>query len=405
MVPLIGTTIYLVVGHFFAYGEVLSNSVRQNLELSSGLLAAVQAPAAVLAPGLIGMDGIAREVPGWLLIVATLGGVSLAGFAAFRGTLRPLIVTAMALVAGGYLVTYAARAHPGDLFIFEIQRYHLFPQVGFALLFAAACRPAVRRFDVSRRRSLVAGIAFAALLLLIHEAGMRRVSERDFRFPELPAFLEAGERLEQICEKKRISLLQAIQAIEPTQPPWHPRKATIHPVFCLFGPGVAEPGIADSLVRSTLIESLSMEDREAIFGGLNAGRFRKEPDRGNANGLVESRFVTGWRMSRTGPNTFRAQGRGSWLEFELGPDFGAARALWLPDLKARNDVRICWAGEDEVWSSFRSVYWTPGGNPSVEPDCFSLEDLPHWRPGFARKIRLVFREWGEISAGAPRFLR
>ena len=60
---------------------------------------------------------------------------------AWRSRQRPLILGGLLLIVGGYGLTYPFRTVHGPHWILEVQRYHLFPQLGLVLLLAPACGP------------------------------------------------------------------------------------------------------------------------------------------------------------------------------------------------------------------------------------------------------------------------
>jgi hypothetical protein len=405
LLPIAGTVSYLLICQRFAYGSVLSSSVHQNLDLRAALWATAQAPSAVLVPALLGQNSLIRLVPGPVLAVASLSGLLVGLVGAIRSRARPLILGGLALIAGGYFATYATRARPGDLAIFEIQRYHLFPQIGISLLIAAMVRPLLSRFDRSATSSLLAATSLAVLLAIAQFPRMQAASERNFRYADQPRALAATLRLEAICDREGITLIQAMEALDPVQAPWFPKRGPFHPLLYLFANGPRVARLADLQVRSTLVANLSIGDREAFFGGLNATRYRLPDDFREDRGMsVTSRLVGSQRMISIVENQYQAGGRGSWLDFEVARSAGSARALVLPDLKARNDIEVWWAGEDGVWSFFRSVRWTADFRDPGATSGIALDRLPHWRPGFVRKVRLVFREWGPVAVGPPRFV-
>ncbi len=403
IVPMVGTLTYLLICQQFAYGPVISSSVRQHLEVQAALLATIEAPAAVLLPGLVGQGSLARRVSGPIL-AATGMTLLLAGLGVgLRSRRRPFLLSALALVLGGYLAAYATRARPGDLSIFEIQRYHLFPQIGIAMLVAACARPLVARFDKTFTSTLLTAVGFAAILAVVQYPRMQAETERRFRDPDQPSILAATLRLEAICLREGITLDQLIPTLDPIRAPWYPRRISFNPLLHLLSSNLKEPRIDENQVRSVLLNSLSMDDREAIFGGLDANRYRvSEAELREPRGET-CKFVKSERMVRTVENQFRAEGRGSFLEFEAGPTAGSARSLILPHLSAQNEIEIWWAGADGDWTHSRSVRYLPDRDHPGSTVGFALDRWPHWRKGYVRKVRLIFREWGQITVEPPRF--
>ncbi len=402
LAPLIGTAIYLLICHQFAYGQILSSSVRRNLDPIAALLATLLAPSGLLIPALVGQASLLRTVPGFVLAAASIAGLLACLGLAWRSRDRGLILGGLSLIVGGYLATYATRARPGDLSIFEIQRYHLFPQLGLVLLLASSVRPIVSRFDRSWFSSLAGAVALAGLLAVGQYPLMQAASDRQFRYPDQPRAIAATLRLEAACDELGVTQIQALNAIDPVQVPWFPKRGPFHPMLHLFGPGPVQTGCPEDRVRASLIARLTIEDREAIFGGLNATNYRLTEAQIAAETLAGSRLIPSERMVSPGPDSYRASGRGSMLEFELDPDDGPISGLILPGLRARNDVEIWWTDDPAVWTITRSVRWTPDPTGLAAID---VARLPHWRPNFVRRVRVYFREWGPVELGPPRFAR
>ncbi len=406
LAPLSGLLTYFVICQSFGYGKIVSTSVRNHLDLAAAAWATVEAPTAVLLPGLFGQSPLARSFP--RLGFALLTTLALGGFLiqAARSPVRSMILTALVLIFGGYAATYATRARTGDLSIFEVQRYHLFPQVGLSLLMAAGLDGILRRRERREFTGVLIPILLTLLLAIAQYPRMQAATDRNFRFAEQPRALAAMLSLEATCKEKGITLVQAIRAIDPVQAPWFPRPTTIHPLFHLFANDVEAARVADAEVRSILLSSLSIDDREAIFGGLDASLYQILSWAEIVNRVrIGTRLVGQNRVVRIGSEQYRAGGPGSWLEFEVNPELDSPRALILPDLKTCRDVELRWTLGDGTWSHFRSVRWSPSAFGSDRPGGVDLDRLPHWRAESGRRIRLIFHEWGPISVGTPFFVR
>ena len=390
LVPPCGTAAYLLICEQFQYRTLVSASVRQGFEPAAALWATVVAPAAVLAPGLVGLPEQSGRGD-----LALLAGVTLAGLVgclawASRSRDRPLILTGLALIFGGYLSTYATRARPGDSWVFEIQRYHLFPQLGLIALIAAAGGAGLRRLDRGRARGRLASAALAVLLLILQAGGMRRASDRAFRYPDQPRVLVAATHLERACERRGVTLDQAVRVFEPARPPGFPRPWPFNPLLHLLPKGPDRSRVPDDLARSALVDDLSADDREAVFGGMEVSRYLAPFEGPGGRAVVEARPVDPPPPGR---------GRDVVLEFAVAPAADPAGSLVLQGFQGLGGVEFWWSGEAGDWSAGRSFRWKPSDKPKV----IGLAHIPHWRRGEVRRVRVIGR--GPRLGGSIRFLR
>ena len=404
--PPSGTIAYLLICERFRYHDLVSASVGHNLSPEAALWATIRAPSAVLVPALVGLPDLSGRIPGLALAVSTTVGLVACLIWAFRSPNRPLILGGLAFIAGGYLATYATRARPGDTWIFLIERYHLFPQIGLILLIAAAASPRLGPFDERPIRGLLLATGVAAILALVQYPRMQAASERAFRYPEQPRALASAARLEQACDREGITLLQAINHLEPTRTRWFPRAWPCNPLLNLFGPGPAVAKHPDHLVRPTLIAALSPEDLESIFGGMEATRHRVPLEyRDRSRPAIEARLVDSSRVRPDERGGYRIEGSPSYLEYELGPGADDASALSLPGLRASRPVEIWWTDEPGEWTPYRSARWNPDPERPSGDWAVMLDRLPHWRRGRVRRLRVVLGRWGTVAIGPPRLLR
>ncbi len=390
IVPPCGTAAYLLICERFQYRALVSASVRQGFDPAAALWATVVAPAAVLVPGLVGLPEQSGRVD-----LSLLAGVTVAGLVgclawASRSRDRPLILVGLAMIFGGYLSTFATRARPGDPWVFEIQRYHLFPQIGLIALIAAAGSAGFRRLDRGRARGRLASAALAVLLLILQSSGMRRASDRAFRYPDQPRALVAATHLERACERRGVTLDQAVRAFEPARPPGFPRPWPFNPLLHLLPKGPDRSRIPDDLVRSILADDLSADDREAVFGGMEASRYLAPFDRPAGLAVVEARPVNPPRPGRS---------RDVVQEFAVDPAADPAGSLVLQGFQGVGGVELWWSGEAGEWTPARSFRW----KPSDEPRAIGLAFLPHWRRGEVRRVRVIGR--GTRPPGSIRFAR
>ena len=162
-----------------------------------GLIAACRAPVEVLLPGLAGLRFDRPGLPLALILTFTAMGLVLFLWWAWKSSARPLIVSAAGLIVGGYGLTYAVRGHHGPYWLLQVERYHLFPQAGIALLAVVAFRNWLRRADRRplSRMCLLAGLA--VMMIAGHYNSLHSLT-RKYRFPEQARTLAALEHLDEI---------------------------------------------------------------------------------------------------------------------------------------------------------------------------------------------------------------
>jgi hypothetical protein len=226
---------------------------------------------------------------------------------------------------------------------------------------------------------------------------------RFHRFPDQARTLAAIDRLEAVCLRAGVTRDQALAALDPVRVSWLDHE-TLHPLM-LLGPTGSSPRVPDELVRPTLLSSLSLPDREALFGGLDASPYL-EPLRPSAEPVADSRLVRTFRVARSSiPGRYVASGWPSYLEFELTPAASPAAAealsLSLP-VSGAPSLEIWWTDSSGRWTESRSVRLRP--DPSG-PSSIPLARLPHWDSSRVRRIRVAIRERGPIEVGEPKLVR
>jgi hypothetical protein len=407
LVPLAGTLLYLLIAGGTRYGMILGSSAIHSPDLVEGLLCGLRAPADVLVMGLAGLGNGDRWLSGGGDLA--LSGLLFAGAAAYawRGRQRPMIVGGLALILGGYALTYGVRNIYGTHWLMEVQRYHLFPQLGFVLILAAAARPVLARFDARPRSSLRCATALAVLVLIVNGPLLRN-RLRAFEFPDQHATLCTMERLHQICRDHEITRAQAQATFGPIRPRWFPHDSS---VLSMLPDGVSVPRLSDEAARATLISSLSSPEREAICGGLDASALLQSsgPHPGRET-IAVGRFVGAAGFAAIGPERWCARRGPAYLEFTLAEATGrsavpAARWLSVPGSGPASKIEVWWTAQPGLWSETRSVHWRPAADRALEETAIPLDRLPHWRQRSAERLRVVVRSSGPVTLASPRLLR
>ena len=105
-----------------------------------GLMFAGEAPTLVLIPAAFGIRDLDLRSPPGLALASTVVFVLMALAWARGSRRRSTILLAVFFIVGGYLITYPFRTAGGRQVLFRNARYHLYPQLGLALLAGAAAR-------------------------------------------------------------------------------------------------------------------------------------------------------------------------------------------------------------------------------------------------------------------------
>ena len=413
-IPLGCTALYL---GFYAWAmrrgnPELGHQIGREIDLGMNVVAAVaRATVGFLLPGLLGLhyphtSRAVEMIAGGLLLGAVLLG-------ARRSPQRPLILGGLALMLGGYFLTYPARTGYGAGLV-TVERYHLFPQLGLALLLAPAIRAGMARCEARRGLGPAVAIGLAVVMLLIHAPGMRERA-RPYHYPDQPRTLAAIDRLATTCRAARVTRAQALGALCPIRTRWShfaPEGLGCNPL-AMLPETVETPGIADAQVRSVLLAALTPADRESLCGGMDASRYLVplDPDRAAIPESVSvGHLVASNQAERVGADCYRVRGWWACLEYELdevpGPsaDHPPARYLQVPGKGMSNIMEVWWTGKGQPWSPGRSLLWFTDREGPDQAWAVPLDQLPHWNTPPAR-LRVVFHAPGVVTLGPPRLLR
>ena len=406
-VPATGLALYLLICSAFRYRDVLGDSLSKNLDLGAAIWATVKAPAWVLLPALVGQPDWTLTMPGGIAAGLTILGLAGSLVVAIRSRFRAPILVGSAMIVGGYLMTYAARAHSGDDWIMKISRYHLFPQIGLVCLIAGLIGGLGKRLDAGPTRGWLAATLVAALLASMQYRGMRLAAEGPYRTPDQARVFAAAARLEAVAKEASISFDQLMRAIDPAHPRWAPHPWPFHPInFLMPKPTGDGRRVADADVRAVVIAGLTPEERGVIFGGMVTDRHRRPTaDLATTTPPVPARLVATYHVGRLGEDRFQVGDSPAYLEYQVDPAADEALAISIPELKSEWPVEIWWAGSSEDWSADRSVRWQPESAPLPGGWAVPLSAFPHWQKGSPRRLRIVAGGPGPMVADPPRFLR
>jgi hypothetical protein len=413
LIPVAGTALYLALASLVRYHTIVTESVERNLDVRMGFLCALRAPSDVLASGLVGLGNADRWLGGGLDLV--LGVLTLIVIFAWglRSPLRPMVIGGLALILGGYGLTYSVRNFYrfrnffSSHWLMEVQRYHLFPQLGFVLALAAISHSWLMRFDARPRSRLLIATVLASLLLVANRP-MLQMRSRAYRFPDQARTLQALERLECVCREHRITREQALSALDPIRPSWFPHDSN---ALTMLGDPVPTPGLPQDRVRPTLLSALTLSEREALCGGMAVSPYlRPASEASGGDASAVGRLVVARGDYQVGPgDRFLARGPVS-LEFQMSDpthrdSITNARWLTLGGFDPAGKLEVWWTGEGVRWSETRSVRWQPASEGPTGHWAVPLDRLPHWSPSQTGRIRVVVRSSGGVAVTAPRLLR
>jgi hypothetical protein len=405
--PIVGTGAYLLVVSFFRYRDVLANSVQRNADLTLGLLSVARAPIDVLLPGLLGLRNIDVWLPHGRDVILFFVGLAVVAVWAWRSRRRGMIAAGVALILGGYGLTYPFRTVHGPHWILEVERYHLFPQLGLVLVLAPALKRLLARWDDRPRASAFVAVAAAAILLVMHLPELR-MRARAYHFAEQPRTLRALERVQNICEQQQITREQALNALDPIRTRWFDHE--YNALSMLGVPAVKSP-IPSEQVRAKLLASLTAAEREALCGGMDATKYlRPISASGELESVAVGSLVASYQMRPSAQAGRYEAWRGpAYLEYRLEtpPARATAHELELCWDAAGKDqsVELWWASDGGKWSETRRVLLKADPTPRGSKWAIPLDRIPHLDAAHTRRYRVLLRKPGVIALEAPRLLR
>ena len=413
VLPLGGTLLYLC---FYAwvitYGNpAMRHQIRQEINPPMDLVAAMaRGTVGYLVPGLFGLHQHQASRAVELILFGMF--LVLALFWSRRSTQRPLILCGLALIVGGYLLTYGVRAGYGVSLV-NVERYHLFPQFGLALLLVPLLRAGMARCASRPGLAPTVAIALVALMLATHWSEMR-TRARLYHYSDQMQTLAALDRLAATCREKQITRAQVHAVLCPLRPRWSAPgldRPGYDPLR-MFPITVPTPGVSEDRVRSVLLASMTRADRYLICGRMNATRLLVPLEGIKAtDSEVVGKLVAWQQVDVEGLERYRVQSFLGFLEYDLNGTPGAAadrppaRYLVVPGKGPLNVMEVWWAGDGHPWSPGRSLIWFPDPAQTAREWAIPLDRLPNWNPSEAQRLRVVFRFPGKVALESPRLLR
>ncbi len=396
-----GLGAYFVLGACFGLVQAMLYGRGRATQFWLGLGVAGEAPSLTLLPALFGIRDLDHVVPPvWAL--ATTGGLGVSLLVwSWRSRDRAVILLGGFFILGAYLLIFPFRTADGQAIMLRTARYHLFPQLGLAMLLGVALRRPVQGV-----RGPEISLAVCLGLLAVHLP--QQFAENSlYDYPNQAHTLSALERVRAICLAEGITDRQALTVLEPIQPRWMPFTIPGADTARLIGKIDSAKPVPDREVRGKLFAALSEKDREGLFGEMDAGRYFVASLALNADArlAIVARPVAAEHLEPTGPdNEFTAQGWPSDMEFTLdapSEQIETARELVLPVNAPDGGVEVWWDDGHDRWTPGRSVHWTVESRPTGVVWALPLDRLPHWDGTQVRRIRVAFRYPGKIYVRPP----
>lgn len=378
--PWVGLMGVLLVVVARRHDRVIGAGVQQAGDHVRGLLLASAAPMARLVP--VSLAGV--ELDRWLPPALLAGLTVVIGLAIlWRGRREPIVVAALCLIAGGYLLTYPFRNVHTERWLLAVERFHLVPLVGLAALFGWATRRWLARADADPIRSWGTAVLVGALLLAIHARRIERV-DAIYRSPEQAATLAAIDHLAQFPASRS----QLLRALDPVWSAWFQREFN---GLWLLPPSNYRETRDDASVRREVLSFLSLSERRALWGGMDVTRFARRTDK--PNGGVVGRRVSVRHARFEGDEAdrpvYHMTGWPADVLFQFDP--GSKPSVLVLDVGAtRTPLEIGWRSRGQDWSNARSVRFQPSEAGEWH---FELSRWPHWsgaEPGSVHEIRVRF---------------
>lgn len=408
--PLAGTAAYLAIGSLFRYQEVVSTCVRTNGSLISSLRSVVQAPSFIVLWGPLTRLHPGRSAPPLLLGLATLAGAGLIihRYRSLRAEERRWVRIGAVMIGAGYTLIYFVRARfPGHENLIAVQRYHLFPCAGLAIVVGACLSDWLRRLDVRPAFGPSLAVALAASLVVVNG----RLSHDSLLYFSLQSDQRPVMRsLDQLAESARaigLTRAEVIDAFEPIEPRWSPTGGNILEML----PETSDRARADMTPREKrdrLLERLGTREREALLACSNITSHMLIPDAQVLHAVQQPlEPVKSLRLAPVGrTGHYRSAGWPAFLEYDLPHDPRPPVAVELDGLAGATTWELWWAHERSAWSPDRIVVLRPtGGRQTPGSWVVPLDRIPGLAPGRLRRVRLMARDKGPVALENLRLIR
>jgi hypothetical protein len=404
--PLLASLLFLAGASRFDYAGKIGGTIRATADVGQGLAAALQSPAYLVLQGFVGVVDPQQALPFHVLTSLTVAGFAVfaMAFANADGRERRWMAIGTFLIVSGYLATDCVRTHIfGPEILLRVQRYHLFPCAGFALLVCAVLAPRLIRLEPARGvRLLLPGLICLGLIALNAPVMARRLGAYR-RHPDQASLLETLDRLANHAAERGYSREDVISALDPIEPPWANEGYNVVSLLPLIGREGDQVHRARP-TRDAILDGMTTDDRARLLAYANV-----------SSHLTVARAVEhvtpgvpGELARRDGaraaarPGEYEFNARSSFLEFQFAREFPGANTLELGALECGKTLELWWAGRGEAFSRARCVVIrAPAEAPSEATWRLPLAELPSLRPDSLRAVRILARKPGRLRIDTP----
>jgi len=396
---------------------------KARIEPVAGLTYTLTVPGRLLWPSIVGMSAssMSRPLPAWFCWAAgalALGAVAFLVLCPRPAWNRLLVLAGAGMIYLGYAVVYPARVCAIPMgywtesqFLYQFGgRYHVLPVLGAATTIAAllSAWPLLRRCD--QRRGLPAIIGtLVGLVALAVQHREHAAWEWMLHQPDQKATLNTLHHVGTLARQEGIPRSQLVRIFDPCYRSWNGSILNGHPdTFPLMELAIGAPehvahGLPDQEARDRLLSRLNPVER-LILGSGTCVSLNPASLPADAQTLTVARPVELHNAKEIARGQYRGENGASYLEFEFDatPD---ARFLYLPGLKADQDVVVVRRDDNGHWRSGRNVRWLKSPRATAKA-AIDLERMIHWPSNPISRIRVQFTCPGEIAlSGPPRLLR
>jgi hypothetical protein len=329
-------------------------------------------------------------------------------YRSLRATARRWIETGAVIIGAGYALIYFVRAEfPGHENLIVIQRYHLFPCAGLAIVIGAGFADSLRQFELRPARGLGIPLALAACLVFINSPLNQQLLLFFSLQTEQRPVTQALDRLADSARALGLTRAEVIAALDPIEPRWAPPGANILLMLPETG-GRAPTPIEPSARRRRLLEGLGAREREVLLACSNITDHVLTNNPKASNGARQSlEPAHALRLVPAGtPGHYLSEGWPAFFEYEIPEGSRTPTALELDGVAGTTVWELWWTEERFNWSADRLVVLRSVRSQQIPENwVVPLERVPGLIPRRLRSVRLVARDKAVVALDNLKLVR